>query len=99
ACYRSRLAWAMILCGKVRRPLWLCCTPALDRAWAIQRDLGERFLCVRWHRRDGPEVARRACAQRGHEKEITHVTKQLGGKMVSQEQMADPPAQSTEQCR
>jgi signal recognition particle subunit SEC65 len=75
------------------------CTPALDRAWAIQRDLGERFLCVRWHRRDGPEVARRACAQRGHEKEITNVTKQLGSKMVSQAQMADPPVLSAEQGR
>jgi hypothetical protein len=32
-------------------------TPAIERAWAIQRELGERFVQVRWPREDGIETA------------------------------------------
>lgn len=45
-------------------------TPAIEREWALMRDLGERFLTVRLPRVDGPESARSALAQRGHEHEI-----------------------------
>jgi len=32
-------------------------TPALERAWGVQRELGERFIQVRWAREDGIETA------------------------------------------
>jgi hypothetical protein len=32
-------------------------TPAIERAWAVQRELGERFVQVRWPREDGIETA------------------------------------------
>ena len=46
-------------------------TPAIERSWAIHRDLGERFGQVRWHNTKRPtEAARMARAQLGHEKEV-----------------------------
>lgn len=41
-------------------------TPAVERAWAMQRDLGERFVQVRWGREDGLETARAAIDQLGN---------------------------------
>ena len=41
-------------------------TPAVERAWAMQRDLGERFVQVRWGREDGLETARAAVDQLGN---------------------------------
>lgn len=35
-------------------------TPAIEREWALLRDLGERFMTVRWERGNGVEMARRA---------------------------------------
>lgn len=53
------------------------CTPALERAWKIRAELGERFLRVRLLTSAGPDrltkqlsVSSTARAQRGHEKEI-----------------------------
>lgn len=47
------------------------CTPAIERAWAIHRDLGERFSQVRWQNSDNPQAtAKRAREQIGNEKEI-----------------------------
>lgn len=40
-------------------------TPAVERAWAVQRDLGERFVQVRWGREDGIETAKAAIDQLG----------------------------------
>lgn len=46
-------------------------TPAIERSWAIHRDLGERFGQVRWHNTKRPtEAARMARAQLGHEKQV-----------------------------
>ena len=46
-------------------------TPAIERAWAIHRDLGERFMQVRWLNSSMPaEVAKMARNQRGQEKQI-----------------------------
>jgi len=47
-------------------------TPAIDRAWGMQRDLGERFACIRLHREEDASERIAACArrQRGHEREI-----------------------------
>lgn len=41
-------------------------TPAVERAWAMQRDLGERFVQVRWGREDGLETAKVAIDQLGN---------------------------------
>ena len=41
-------------------------TPAVERAWAMQRDLGERFVQVRWGREDGLETAKAAIDQLGN---------------------------------
>ena len=46
-------------------------TPAIERAWAIHRDLGERFMQVRWANSTMPaRVAKMARDQRGQEKAI-----------------------------
>ena len=46
-------------------------TPAIERAWSIHRDLGERFGQVRWQNTKKPtEAARMARAQLGHEKDV-----------------------------
>lgn len=47
------------------------CTPAIERAWGLSRELGERFLQVRWQSPDKPlETARSARQQKGREKAI-----------------------------
>jgi hypothetical protein len=45
-------------------------TPAIERAWAVHRDLGERFLQVRWFANDSLKIAEAARLQRGKETEI-----------------------------
>lgn len=46
------------------------CTPALERAWSVMRELGDRFLAVRWLRGDGIAMGLQAAAQIGREKDI-----------------------------
>jgi hypothetical protein len=54
------------------------CTPAIERAWAIHRDLGERFSQVRWHNSDNPQaVAKQAREQIGNERAIGKTTREL----------------------
>lgn len=48
-----------------------CVTPAIERAWAVHRSLGERFLQVRWPNSDPIKISRHARRQRGREKEIS----------------------------
>jgi len=45
-------------------------TPAIERAWAVHRDLGERFLQVRWFNGDSLKIAEYARSQKGKEKTI-----------------------------
>lgn len=52
-------------------------TPALERAWATKRDLGERFLQVRIARKDGMNQAQFAQRQRGYESHISDKMKEL----------------------
>jgi hypothetical protein len=54
--------------GKVT--MIVCATPAVERAWAMMRDLGERFMQVRWPRGNGVEQAKAAYKQIGRESEI-----------------------------
>jgi hypothetical protein len=46
-------------------------TPAIERAWAVHRDLGERFLQVRWGSSDPIKISEAARLQRGKERAIT----------------------------
>lgn len=46
-------------------------TPAIERAWLIHRELGERFLQVRWPNGDARKIAEVARYQRGREKQIS----------------------------
>lgn len=47
-------------------------TPAIERAWSIHRDLGERFSQVRWQNTRVPtQASKMARAQLGHEREIS----------------------------
>lgn len=45
-------------------------TPAIERAWAVHRELGERFMQVRWFSSDSRKIANAARLQRGREKII-----------------------------
>lgn len=54
--------------GKVT--MIVCGTPAVESAWALMRDLGERFMQVRWARGDGIQQAVVASAQIGSERII-----------------------------
>lgn len=54
------------------------CTHALERAWSVHRDLGERFISVRLPSSPDPiAVARAARAQNGHEKWIADEMQRL----------------------
>ena len=52
-------------------------TPAIERAWAVHRDLGERFLQVRWFKSDSRKIAKAARSQRGREREIARKMREL----------------------
>lgn len=58
------------------------CTPVLESAWSMKRDLGERFLTVRWGRTGGTALARAAGRQRGHETTIRTTTAELSQQFV-----------------
>lgn len=60
-----------------------CCTPLLERAWAVKRDMGERFLTVKWPRTGSPEHAKAAGRQRGHETIIRTTTAELAHQFVA----------------
>lgn len=52
-------------------------TPAVERAWTLMRDLGERFCTVRWPRGDGPAMAEKSMAQLGRGKIIMDQLKEM----------------------
>ncbi len=54
------------------------CTSNFERAWAFRREMGERFLQVRWPRVDSIRMAHYSASQRGREIEITKKTQDLG---------------------
>jgi predicted transcriptional regulator len=58
-------------------------TPILERAWGVKRELGERFLTVRWPRIGGIAMARAAAKQRGRETSISDTTRALGKELLS----------------
>ena len=72
----QKLEWE----GKVT--LIVAATPAAERSWAVMRDLGERFMQVRWPRGDGVSQALQAHRQIGREKDIKRGVKDLTRKLV-----------------
>ena len=72
------------------------CTPALEDAWSLKRDLGERFLTVRWPRIGSKYLARTAGKQRGHELSIRKTTAALGLQLLQGTKMRTLPTLSTE---
>ncbi len=58
------------------------CTSALEKAWSLYRDMGERFLTVRWPRIGGVDLALVAGKQQGHEKEIADGIAKFGREIL-----------------
>src|SRR5882724_8917303 len=53
-------------------------TPAIERSWSVGRELGERFMQIRWNSpRDSVKTARMAADQKGSETNIYGRTKRL----------------------
>ena len=52
-------------------------TPSVEEKWGAMRNLGERFLTLRWRSGDWDGVKAKARAQAGHEKEIRAETTKL----------------------
>jgi hypothetical protein len=42
-------------------------TPAIEKYWSFTRDMGDRFINVRWDRLHGPSVAKASRGQQGNE--------------------------------
>lgn len=45
-------------------------TPVIEHYWGFTRDMGDRFIQVRWDRLHGPSVAKASRGQQGHEMAI-----------------------------
>lgn len=58
-------------------------TNALERAWAIRRELGERFLTVRWPTTSDYAGLRLAASQRGRDPEINKELERLVMEIIS----------------
>lgn len=65
------LEWA----GKIT--FIVAATSGAERTWNTMKDLGERFMAVRWAREDGVEQAKSAQRQIGHKNEIEERTRDL----------------------
>lgn len=67
----GRLSWE----GKVT--IIAAATPEVERHWTLQRNMGERFLQVRWARGDGISQAEQAVRQVEHERDIAQELRRL----------------------
>lgn len=61
-------------------------TNAIERQWAIQRELGERFNQKRWAREDGIEIAKKALTHKDH-KDIIFKYKEMIKAFVNAENL------------
>jgi hypothetical protein len=71
-------------------------TPEVERAWALMRDLGERFMQVRWARGNGVEQATIAMKQIGKEKVIKEMIREMASNFADPRQITNPIRQSSE---
>ena len=51
-------------------------TPIVERYWNLTRDMGDRFIQVRWPSLDGRKIAQASRKQQGHEQDISATHKQ-----------------------
>ncbi len=58
-------------------------TPAIERAWLVHRELGERFMHVRWPNGDGMKISEVARFQCGREKQISAKMRSLAKEFYS----------------
>ncbi len=65
-------------------------TPALERAWGVLRELGERFVTVRWPRPNGIKLAQFARKQIGHERHVKEQTQALFRQIVQPIKLSTP---------
>ncbi len=75
-------------------------TQALERYWALHKEFGERFMTVRWERRDGIKVAEMARKQVGREPFIKQGLKVRIDEMFKLQpaiNIANPPELTDEQ--
>lgn len=81
----GRLSWK----GKVT--IVAAATPQVESHWSSQRNLGERFMQVRWPRGDGIEQAKRAIKQVEHEVFIRQQLKELTYAFIFPEERPPQP--------
>lgn len=76
------------------------CTPSIERIWSLGKELGERFLIVRWRHGDLDELAVAATQirnERSMRAETAHLVKEWVGDVQALRRTA--PLMSTEQVR
>jgi hypothetical protein len=90
-------------CGAADKMTWegkvtmvVAGTPEVERAWALMRDLGERFMQVRWARGNGVEQATIAMKQIGKEKVIKEMIREMASNFADPRQITNPIRQSSE---
>lgn len=66
-------------------------TPAIESAWSIHRELGERFMQVRWPNSNPVAVSRAARRQQGNEKLIADTMRTLTRAFLESAPQEDPP--------
>lgn len=66
-------------------------TPQVESAWASQRNLGERFMQVRWPRGNGIEQAKKAIKQVEHETFIRNTLRELTHAFIFPDDRAPSP--------
>lgn len=62
----------------------IACTPALERHWGVYREMGERFMVIRWREpKDIRQTLRCLAYHRGHEEEISKSLKRLMAQWIT----------------
>lgn len=67
------------------------CTQALEHAWGVHRNMGDRFVTIRWRDSDGEACAIKAQEHDGHEDEYNSTIISLAAKMAGRPQFTAPP--------
>jgi hypothetical protein len=75
--------------GKVT--LIAACTPALEMAWSIHRNMGDRFITLRWNDADDEATANKAQQNDGLEEEISSRIQSLAQAYMGTPTFSPPP--------
>jgi hypothetical protein len=74
-----------------------CATYEAERQWATMRDLGERFVNIRWRIGDRLRAARKAGIQFSHERPIEEITTILAAEFFDNDSLGDFPGTVSEE--